>query len=299
MNWFNDDRSAHTGSAREALASDASISLSCVRWMGLTSTLLVSVLFPLSAFAATVEWSGGDGRYMDGGNWDTGSVPSIGDDAVIEGNGTDVTYDAGSASSVGTLTLGTKVTFTTNVAGGSFSAGKTYADGASLYAKNGSELNLGGGSLVGSNLYVYSGATLSTTVNSWGGHSAYNYSHFTASGSGSLLDLSTIETIRRNYVSSATLRITASGGGKVDLSGLMKLKDYSDSRVGGLISISVDGSGSAVDISKVTALDQVSLSVGDRGQIDYSSLESLIDSSVTAKSGSVLNLSSIALDGTD
>ncbi|WP_157726505.1 hypothetical protein, partial [Imhoffiella purpurea] len=172
---------------------------------------------------------------------------------------------------------------------------------SSVTAKSGSVLNLSSIALDGTDLYAYSGATLSTAVNSWSGrgHNDYSYRNFAASGSESLLDLSTIETVRRNYVGTAALQISASDGGYVNLSGLTQFKDYSDSRVGGEISISVDGSGSVVDISKVTALKKSSLSVGDGGQIDFSSLESLIDSSVTAKSGSVLNLSSIALDGTD
>ncbi len=45
-------------------------------------SLVLSLAFSLSINAA-VEWTGGNGNWEDGGNWNTGQVPGIGDDVLI------------------------------------------------------------------------------------------------------------------------------------------------------------------------------------------------------------------------
>lgn len=45
-------------------------------------SLILSLAFSLS-INATVEWTGGNGNWEDGGNWNTGQVPGIGDDVRI------------------------------------------------------------------------------------------------------------------------------------------------------------------------------------------------------------------------
>ncbi|EXJ16062.1 hypothetical protein D779_0686 [Imhoffiella purpurea] len=89
-----------------------------------------------------------------------------------------------------------------------------------------------------------------------------------------------IETVRRNYVGTAALRIIASDGGKVDLSGLTQLKDYSDARVGGKISVSATGEDSLVDLSKIKQLKKTDITIEDTAGIDLGSLESFNDGTI-------------------
>ena len=53
-----------------------------------------------AAHAETVSWKDGKvGSWSDAANWSTGTVPSAGDDVVIEGNGARVTRHAGANDS--------------------------------------------------------------------------------------------------------------------------------------------------------------------------------------------------------
>lgn len=297
-------------------------------------TALVAVaatlLLPASAAAVVATWIGGDGDYDDAFNWDVGVVPlnnGTSYDVVINGNGVDVTYDAPFPGAADSLSLGSGVTFLTDGAGRSFSVGSTVANDASLIAEDKSVLVLGGGSLDRSDLIArkgfggFGGASLSTTVSSWTGTNGFNLDRdFVADGAGTVLDLSSFTTLERNGGNvSSQLFITATDGGRIDLSGITAIDDNASGTNGGVV-VKADDADSVVDLANVTALTEADLTVRDGGEIkgqletlggrsslvkrstgliDLSALTNADDATLVAEDGATLDLGTASIDRAD
>ncbi len=302
--------------------------------------LLVALLLTApTTEALDANWIAGDGNYSTAANWDTApDVPLNGGvtyDVFIVGSGTDVTYNAGAPGAVASLNPGAGVTFLTDLPFSVFSAGMTLANDATLIAEDQSHLNLGGGNLDRSSLIARmgflgaGGAQLTTTVSSWAGTNGFNLDRqFTAEGAGSLLDLSSLTSIERNGGSSSSdLSISASDGGEVRLTGITGFDDNT-SGINGRLHLSAVDAGSKIDLANVTALDNVSITVQDGGDItgqltsltgrsqllkrglddadgdgidmiDLSQLTDADDASLIAEDGATLALGATRIDRTD
>lgn len=252
--------------------------------------------------ALDANWIVGDGSYGTATNWDTvPDVPlngAVTSDVFIAGNGTDVTYDHGVFGAVDSLNLGTGVTFLTDLPFSIFTAGMTFANDTTLIAEDQSQVNLGGGNLDRSNLIARKGflgaggAQLTTTVTSWTGTNGFNLDRqFTADGTGSLVDLSSLTTIERNGGStSSDLTISATDGGEVRLGGNSGFAD-NGSGINGHIRVSASGAGSALDLSNVETLTSADVTVNDEATINLRKL--------SAFAGGTLALTSTTADAQD
>lgn len=115
------------------------------------------------ASAATVSWNGGAGSadWMDGENWDTGSVPTAGDTINISGSSVNWNRTAGSlfggASTVFNLTNGATVTLGNTIATSTPPNQNPRFDG---------QFNVGGGCTLNVNsMFVYGTSRIDGTVN--------------------------------------------------------------------------------------------------------------------------------------
>ena len=231
-----------------------------------------------NATAVNATWISGDGNYNTATNWDTDPIVPLNNgvtyDVVINGGGTDVTFDIGAAGAVDSLSLGAGVSFITDNFGSDFSSAITTANDATFIAENQSSLNLGGGNLDRSSLIARKGflgtggSTLSTSATSWTGTNGFNLDRsFTAEGAGTVLDLSSFATVQRNGGNANShLTITASEGGRIDLSGISGFTD-NVSGINGRINIASRSADSEIDLSGVTTLSNTHIEVRDGGDI--------------------------------
>lgn len=269
------------GQGRKAWGDDAGMGARRLRAALLAAT---ATLVPASAGAVVANWTGTDGDYGDAANWDTNPlVPLNGGtsyDVFIAGSGNTVTYDEPLAGAVDSLDLGAGVTLLTDSVSSSFSAGMTQANDATLIAEDRSTLNLGGGDLDRSTLIARKGflgtggATLTTTVTTYTGvTSGFNVDRrFEADGAGTLLDLSTVTTLERSGDSTTNdLRITATDGGRIDLTGIAGITD-SSTGTNGRVHVTASGVGSEVDMANVTALTSADVTVQDMSTVDLTKL---------------------------
>jgi fibronectin-binding autotransporter adhesin len=177
---------------------------------------VVALMTPLVSRAADVSWTAGSGAYTVGSNWDTGTVPTTSDVAVIANGGVSTLTLSGSTAGAqltvgrdgsGTLQIGGSGTHT--VAGGAF-IGYTTASSAiqgsgSVAIGSGATLRIDGGSgstIVGSGAGALGGSGAITIAA--GGELFFN------GGSG------------RNLIIADTLGGNVSMG-KVDVSGVLNV----------------------------------------------------------------------------
>ncbi|MEM6777339.1 MAG: Ig-like domain-containing protein, partial [Planctomycetota bacterium] len=207
-----------------------------------------------------VAWiSDSDGNWNDPSNWSSGQVPGPNDTVILDRKTSNVTVniDQGNIAirsligrenlvmSGGTLTVTEpseissrlEITNGTLIADGNraiFTAtGDTEIDGASFTATSGGQILL-------PNARDYSGSANDS---------------FTASGVGSLLSLPGLTSITNGTSSGfIDLRVLASAGGQIDLSGVTFITDPSsgDTR-GRSIGVTAEGAGSLIDLSSLTS----------------------------------------------
>ena len=247
------------------------------------------------AIAVTATWTAGDGQYDSASNWSTDPVVPLNNgttyDVVINGSGTDVTFDTESSGGVDSLSLGSGVTFRTDLALSIFSAAITMANDATFLVEDQSTLNLGGGNLDRSSLIVgkgfqgTGGAMLTTSVSSWAGTNGFNLDRtFSADGTGSVLDLSSLTSVERNGGSTTSvLSITATDSGLVDLS---NLTDFSDntSGVNGKVDISAQGTDSEIILSSLINLELADISISDTAKVVLENLAHFDGGTIEMKS---------------
>ena len=252
----------------------------CAQWSASQSVLsvIIAMLMCAEALAATATWISGDGDYTTAANWDTDPVVPLNNvityDVVINGNGTDVTFNLGAAGAVDSLTLGSGVRFITDMVSSNFTIGSTTANDATIRAEDQSTIDLGSGNLDRSNLIARKGfagsggALLTTSVTSWTGTTGFGLSRtFEAEGAGTLLDLSSLTTIERSGGNAnSDINIRATDGGRIDLTGINGFTDSSSGTNGGINLIARDA-GSEIDLANVTTISDVQIEVRDGGDI--------------------------------
>jgi T5SS/PEP-CTERM-associated repeat protein/autotransporter-associated beta strand protein len=83
------------------------------------TTALVGAAISFPALAADTNWTGAtSGNWFTSTNWDTGTVPSLGDNAIIDTTMPNPAVLGGSATAVGGLTVGNAATGTLTIASG-------------------------------------------------------------------------------------------------------------------------------------------------------------------------------------
>jgi len=210
--------------------------------------LLVSILLPIAAVAATRVWDGGgDGNsWTNAANWSADTIPVAGDDVVIDVSGTnativytggnvtlaslrceenfsllagEITLTNGASWSHGGLQMAADGALTVQRAGASFTAtGAVAINGAHLSAQNGALLSL---------------PTLATYTDTSGCCGAL----FEAVGAGSALDMPALTNLTGNPTWAMNVRALA--GGQVQLTAAARVTD-------GYVNFLADGSGSVV-----------------------------------------------------
>ncbi|MBI4695654.1 MAG: hypothetical protein HY749_16730 [Gammaproteobacteria bacterium] len=271
---------------------------------GLYSFATAALLAGAGADAATLaaSWNGGAGSYFDATRWSTSplvpiDVGSTVFDVTIGGAGDSVTFSGGIASTVQSLTLGNGATFTVSGGLSVFTPGQPVFDSANLAV-------LDGGRFDGSAATSYTGASGTGAQRS-----------LTASGIGSVLDLSGLTSVIRSNGFASQVRISAGAGARVDLSSLTGFTQPAGTS-GGLV-IVANGAGSVVDLPRLTALDRATLDVanggtvnaqlqqftngtlhrGGAGTLDLAALTSAANSQITADAGATIDLGTATLDG--
>lgn len=256
---------------------------------------LLLALAPAGSLAVDASWIATDGSYDEASNWDIAAVPlndGVTYDVTLSGSGNQVTYDTGLAGAVDSLSLGAGVTFVTDGAGSAYTTAVTVANDATLIAEDQSSLALGGGDLDRSSLIARKGflgaggATLTTGVTSWTGTNGFNLDRsFTADGTGTLLDLSSLSNVERSGGSTySDLNISATDGGRVDLTGIAAFADHA-SGTNGRINISASGNGSQVDLANLAALAGADVTVDDTAGVDLGSLGAFAGGTIALQSG--------------
>ncbi|MGE0486265.1 MAG: hypothetical protein AB7Q81_19100, partial [Gammaproteobacteria bacterium] len=240
----------------------------------------------LAAFADNV--SGVNGRLVIGANGSGAKVLLPGVTALTDA---DLSVRDGGQITGQLVTLGGRSSLTLRSTGVIDLAALVNADNATLVAEDGGLLDLGTASIDQADLIARKGflgsggAVLTTSVTSWTGTNGFNLDRdFSADGAGSLLDLASLTHLERSGGSNTSdLRINATDGGTVDLSGLTAFAD-NVSGVNGRISVSATGAGSAIDLGQLAALDNANVTIADTASVDLGNL--------TAFAGGTLALTS-------
>ena len=232
---------------------------------------------------ATVNWTGaaGDLNWNTANNWDSDSVPSSSDTAVIKTAGITIKHSSqdtsiqaitsaasldisggsfkvtsGSSSITGSLTVEAGVSLTATGSATTFTASSTTTlNGASLFADSGARLNL-------TQTTSYSGGSNSSTIQA---------------NRGSTIDLSGVTTLAGGS-KSAVLSINAYNGSTIKFGGV---STYS----GGATQIYAEDQGTTIDLSQLPKLtsdanNDSSLEEADSGSILVPNLTSISNTSL-------------------
>ena len=270
-----------------------------IDWAGNTLADPLAVEFTLVHTPTVIQWTNPAGGFWDvAGNWDLGRVPELTDDVVIDSTGAfTVTHRTGSTE-VHSLTLRNDLTLAVltgssikahneaflagilNADGGDFTAiGPVVTfegDRARVFASNGAHVILCAPD------YSSAGLKENATV-------------FSATGIGTLLDLSFLTALHTGYTDqNSTLAtshtISVTNGGRLNLGSVVNvtapvLNDDS-------VRFVVDGATSSLDLSSLTTIDptggytQFSLTNG--ATVDLPAIQTLGDVALNLASGSHL-----------
>ena len=256
----------------------------------------------------------GGGDYSTSSNWSSSSAPlnnAFNQYNVSITSNASVTYSAGTSRSIERLTIDSGDSLMVNLAGSALTINqRTDSDGAILTARNGGVLTMNGLSNIHrSSLQALEsafggapGATITTTATSYQGTVGNGVSrYFRADGSASVVDLSSLNGLTRNYGVSNTLSIQSFNGGLVDLSGIGSFS-ANGAGVGNdtsWVRVTADDAGSVVDLSGVTQIaDRISYQATDGGTILGSLVSATNATLIKGGNGSVLDFSAL-LDATD
>ena len=259
--------------------------------IGLLLTLAFLALASDAAYAVTATWQGGNGSYCDVSKWDTPTVPCntmfATFDAVFPAGSYTVTRDAATCDPAGfticetdTLSLGDHVTF--RIEAGETHSALGQCDVAGVVNNDGGDFDcptatfvgnlaralvaLDGRTDIGAPIYSSTGLTVATL--------------FSATGQDSLLDLHTLTEVNAgfsyNQYGVEAQTITASDGGRIDLSGVTTL------------------------VLPARAEDRVDVTVNTGGEIDLGSLDTISGSGrglFRIDNGGTVDLMSLANSG--
>ncbi|WXG53143.1 MAG: hypothetical protein RNU03_20935 [Candidatus Sedimenticola sp. (ex Thyasira tokunagai)] len=156
-------------------------------------------------------------------------------------------------------------------------------DGASVAMVAG---NINASSLIARKGYQGSGgAQITTSATSYTAAIGYNADReLSADGAGTLLDLSSLTTLTRSETNAADVRINATDGGTVTLTGISTFTDNPNGNGTGRILISSTGTGSDVNLSGMTTMKGGDVTLNSGGVVQLGSLSSFRDGRITMDS---------------
>ena len=244
--------------------------------------------------APIVTWiNPNGGNWDDAANWSNDSVPTSGDDVIINTTSpATITIQAGDNIRIEGIITGSNDTL--SIMGGSLMvtagistlSGPLSMTGGSLSATgSGVSLTANGSTIVdGANLVASGGATLSLPALTSYSNPTISSATLQASGSGSVLSLPALTTLNADFYYGTTLSVEALSGGQVLLPTACHWQQQSQAG----LSFKTDGAGSELDVSNMTAFygNGAGLQLSNGGTILDGNLATLTNVTVTVIGGS-------------